>query len=134
MTSRRGTLVEDGARELLQVSGYAVRIVPPGYPRGYPPVHLIATRPSGETRFIRVRKISRRPSTAESIPIDFPLDLARLREYLSGHSGVTGLRCELWLYSLTYGFRCFEILPESIREIREPSTDEPGVAGTRGAA
>ena len=30
MTSRRGTLVEEGARELLQVNGYTVRVVPPG--------------------------------------------------------------------------------------------------------
>jgi hypothetical protein len=31
MTSRRGTLVEDGARELLRLHGYAVDVIPPGF-------------------------------------------------------------------------------------------------------
>ena len=53
MTSRRGTLVEEGARELLQVHGYRVRVIPPGFDKKLPPAHLVAERDSGEKRFIR---------------------------------------------------------------------------------
>ena len=49
MTSRRGTLVEDGARELLRLHGYAVDVIPPGFNKKYPPAHLVATLPTGET-------------------------------------------------------------------------------------
>ncbi|WP_321506340.1 hypothetical protein [uncultured Methanoregula sp.] len=133
MTSRRGTLVEEGARELLQVCGYAVRIVPSGYHKRYPPAHLVATRPSGGTRFIRVRKISHRTLSAGTVAEIYSHDIARFRRYLSLHPGCSGLRCELWVYSLTCGFRCFEILPDSIREIRKPSPGDvknPGTGGT----
>jgi hypothetical protein len=47
MTSRRGTLIEQGARELLQFHRYAVRVIPFGFNKRFPPVHLVATRPSG---------------------------------------------------------------------------------------
>ena len=67
MTSRRGTLVEEGARELLQVHGYTVDIIPPGFNKKFPPAHLVATRPSGETRFIRIRKFSHLPSTVDTV-------------------------------------------------------------------
>lgn len=36
MTSRRGTLVEEGACELLRFHGYTVRVIPPGFNRKYP--------------------------------------------------------------------------------------------------
>lgn len=134
MTSRRGTLVEDGARELLQVNGYTVRVVPPGFNKRHPPAHLVATHPSGETRFIRIRKISHRPMNAESIALDCAHDIARFRKYLSNNTDVTGLRCEIWAYSLTHGFRCFEVLMDNIREIQKISPDGPGVSRTKGAA
>ena len=47
MTSRRGTLVEEGARELLQMHGYTVRVIPPGFNKKFPPAHLVATLPIG---------------------------------------------------------------------------------------
>jgi hypothetical protein len=116
MTSRRGTLIENGARELLQLHGYSVRVLPPGFHRRLPPVHLIATHPSGETRLIRVRKITRRMPTAESLDLYCPNDLVQLRKYVSGAQPAIA-RCEIWAYSLTHGFRCFEITKDAIREI-----------------
>ena len=121
MTSRRGTLVEEGARELLQLHGYTVRVIPPGFHKRYPPAHLVATLPSGETRFIRIHKISHRPATAETVETDYASDIALFRKYLSGSPDVFGLRCEIWIYSLTHGFRCFRILMDTIREIPNPS-------------
>ena len=119
MTSRRGTLVEDGARELLQIHGYTVRVVPPGFNKKYPPAHLVAKRDVRETRFIRIRKISHRPPTAETVGLNCWPDIVQYRKYLSRHPGETGLCCEIWLYTLCHGFRCFEVLMESIREIQK---------------
>ena len=117
MTSRRGTLVEDGARELLQLHGYTVRVIPPGFNKKYPPAHLVAERDSGETRFLRIRKISHRPPTEETVKLNCWPDIVQFRKYLSRHMRETGLRCEIWLYTLRHGFRCFEVLMEGIREI-----------------
>ena len=134
MTSRRGTLVEAGARELLQIHGYTVRVIPPGFNKRLPPVHLIATRPSGETLFIRIQKLSHRSPTAESIERHCPNDLTQFRKYLSGHPEESGVRCEIWIYTLTHGFRCFEILADSIREIPKLALHPPGISRARGEA
>ena len=125
MTSRRGTLIEEGARELLQLNGYTVRVIPPGFHKSLPPAHLTATCPGGVTRFIRIRKISRLPSTVETVRMKCTYDLVRLRKYLSGHAGAAGISCEIWLYSLTCGFRCFLVLADSIREIPRLPVDHP---------
>ena len=117
MTSRRGTLVEDGARELLQLHGYAVDVIPPGFNKKFPPAHLVATLPSGETRFIRIRKFSHLPSTADTIMAKCGHDLAQFRKHIARHFGEAGFHYEIWLYSLTHGFRRFEIQMDGIREI-----------------
>jgi hypothetical protein len=129
VTSRRGTLVEDAARGLLQYNGYTVQIVPPGFNKKLPPVHLIATHSSGETRFIRIQKVSRKLLTAESLDRYCSNDLVQLRKTLAGNFGVEGPRCEIWIYTLSFGFRCFEILPDDIREI--PKLSQPSLAVTR---
>jgi hypothetical protein len=134
MTSRRGTLVEDGARELLQIHGYSVRVIPPGFNKRLPPAHLIAIRPTGETRFIRIRKLSHRPSTPDTLVTDCANDIAQLRKYLSLHPEATGLRCEIWIYSLTHGFRCFEILMDGIRETPKIPIPVPVVSRIGGVA
>ena len=117
MTSRRGTLVEEGARELLQVHGYSVWIVPVHFNKRFPPAHLVATRPSGETRLIRIRKISHKAPTVETVVLKCGLDILQFRKHQSRHVGETGFHCEIWLYTLHQGFCCFEVLPDSIREI-----------------
>lgn len=134
MTSRRGTLVEEGARELLQIHGYTVRVIPPGFNKRFPPAHLVATRPSGETRFIRIRKLSHRPSTAETLEMHCTNDITQFRKYISSHPEAIGLHCEIWIYSLTHGFRSFEVLMDSIREIPKLSLNGPVVSRAKGAA
>lgn len=134
MTSRRGALVEDAARELLQYNGYAVQVLPPGFNKKLPPVHLIATHPSGVTRYIRIQKISRKSPTAESLNRYCANDLVQLRKSIAENPGAAGPRCEIWIYTLTHGFRCFEILADNIREI--PRLPQPTlvVARSRGVA
>jgi len=117
MTSRRSTLIEDGARELLQMHGYTVRTIPPEFNKRYPPAHLVATRETGENRHIKIRKMYRRPSTVETVESHCTKDLVQYRKYLSRHAEDTGLHCEIWLYFLSHGFCCFEVLMDSVREI-----------------
>jgi hypothetical protein len=134
MTSRRGRLVEEGARELLQIHGYTVRVVPPGFNKRYPPAHLVATRPSGTTRFIRIRKFSHRPSTIEIIEQKCSTDLSQFRKHRALHPGETGYHYEIWIYSLTYGFRCFEVFRDNIREIPKLALNGPTLSRAKGAA
>jgi hypothetical protein len=134
MTSRRGTLVEDGARELLQLHGYAVDVIPPGFNKKYPPAHLVATLPTGETRFIRIRKLSHLPSTIETVMRKCGMDLAQFRKHHTCHACEAGFHYEIWIYSLTHGFRCFEVLRDSIREIPKLSLHGPSVSRAGGVA
>ena len=84
MTSRRGTLVEEGARELLQMHGYSVQIVPPGVlTRNFQPAHLVASRPTGETRYIRIRKFSHLPSTVDTVMLKCGMDLSKFRRHIA---------------------------------------------------
>jgi hypothetical protein len=133
MTSRRGTLVEDGARELLQIHGYRVRVIPPGSNKRFPPAHLVATHPSGETRFIRIRKLSHQPSTTETVERKCSNDLVQFRKHIAGHPHETRSQYEIWIYSVTYGFRCFRIRMNSIREIPKLSFRPVAIHKTGGA-
>ena len=134
MTSRRGTLVEEGARELLQVHGYRVWMVPPGFDKKLPPAHLVAERDSGEKRFIRIRKFSHLPSTVDMVMQKCGLDLAQFRKHIARHIGHVDYHYEIWIYSLTHGFRCFEVLRDSIREIPKLSLHGPVVSRAGGVA
>ena len=116
MTSRRGTVIEDGAAELLMMHGYAVRVVPSGFDRRSPPAHLVASKWS-ETRFIRVRKISRLPICPATIEYHCMQDVVLFRKYLAGHSGQAGLRCEIWTYTISHGFRPFAVSLDAVSEI-----------------
>jgi hypothetical protein len=117
MTSRRGTLVEQGARELLQAQGYTVKVIPCGFDKRAPPAHLVATKATGETRFIRIEKFTHQPVCVERVELKCMHDIAVLRRYLANHPEQVLLHCEIWTYSLWHGFRPFEVGLESIREI-----------------
>ncbi len=123
MTSRRCIVLEEGVRELLELHHYTVRIVPVGYPQHSPPVHIVASRGSGETRYIRIKKVSRRPRTIQSIETTCRNDIMLYRKILSGSTRGTGLHCELWIYSLYDGYHCFEVLTGSVREIPKLTPD-----------
>jgi hypothetical protein len=124
MTSRRCIVLENGARELLESEQYTVRIVPVGYNRHLPPVHLVASRP-GETRYIRIKKVCYRSRTARHIETRCRSEIGLYRRILSGPGVIPGLHCEIWIYSPYDGYHCFEVLPGGVREI-------PRLAGDTG--
>lgn len=134
MTSRRCTLIEEGACELLQLHGYTVLTIPPGYNKRHPPGHLVASLSSGETRYIRIRKIFRRSSSVTTVESHCTKDLAQYRKHLSRHFGANGHHCEIWLYSLSNGFCCFEVLSDSVWEIPQFSLTMPAVPPVGGEA
>jgi len=134
MTSRRGTLIEQGARELLQFHGYTVRVIPFGFNKRFPPAHLVASREPDETRYIKIRKISHLSLTVDLVQGKYHLDIVQFRTLLARHAGESGLRCEIWIYSLYYGFRCFEVLKDSVREIPKPAPDKLISPQNRGAS
>jgi len=123
MTSRRCIVLEEGVRQLLELNHYAVRIVPVGYPHHSPPVHLVASRGRSETRYIRIKKVSRRLRTIENIETRCRVDIVLYRKILSGPAGGAGLHCEIWIYSLYDGYHCFEVLTGSVREIPKLTPD-----------
>ena len=117
MTSRRGTLVEQGARELLQVNGYTVRIIPCGFNKRLPPAHLVATKTTGETRFIRIQKISHQPICVDTVEHSCANDIVQFRKYIQRHPELKMLHCEIWTYTIYHGFRPFEVTLDSVMEI-----------------
>lgn len=117
MTSRRCTVLEQGACEQLKLNGYEVRVLPSGLNKGLPPAHLIASRLSGETRYIRIRKISHRSANADTMERFFMQDIIRYRSEVARHPMNSTIRYEVWLYTLQNGYNCFEILPDRIQEI-----------------
>ena len=125
MTSRRGKLIEEGARELLQLHGYTVQTIPPEFNKRYPPAHLVASRGTCEIRHIKIRKIFRRPSTVDTVESHCTKDLVQYRKYLFRNPKDAGLHCEIWLYFLSHGFCCFEVLMDSVREIPQFSLTMP---------
>ena len=127
MTSRRCIVLEEGVRQLLELHHYAVRIVPVGYTQRSPPVHLVATRGPGETRYIRIKKVIHRSRIALNIETRCRGEIRQYRRILSGPGGGAGLHCEIWVYSPYDGYHCFEVLTGSVREIPKlvPDAGEP---------
>jgi hypothetical protein len=126
VTSRRCILLEEGVRELLELEHYTVRIMPVGYSQRSPPVHLVASRGPGETRYIRIRKVIHRSRIAQNIETRCRGEIRQYRRILSGPEGTPGLHCELWIYSPHDGFHCYEVLIGSVREIPRLVPDAGG--------
>jgi hypothetical protein len=123
VTSRRCIVLEEGVRELLELNHYTIQIVPVGYNKHSPPAHLVASRKPDETRYIRIKKVSHRSRTIQDIETMCKNEIIQYRKMLLRSAGVTGLHCELWIYTLLDGYRCFEVLKESVREIPKLSPD-----------
>ena len=134
MTSRRCIVLEEGVRELLVLNHYAVRIVPVGYPHHSPPVHLVASRGHSETRYIRIKKVSRMMRTIQTIETRCRNDIVLYRKILSGSTRSAGLHCEIWIYSLYDGYHCYEVLTGSVREIPKLAPDTGGLFPDPGAS
>jgi hypothetical protein len=127
VTSRRCVVLEQGVREQLQRAGYTVQTVPPVFSKRLPPAHLIATRGAGETRYIRIRKISRTEPTVENVERFLGRDITRYRACMERRRAIPGLRYEIWVSTLRYGITCFEVSKDSVQEIPRipPTTPAP---------
>ena len=133
MTSRRCILLEEGVRELLELEHYTVRIIPVGYSQRSPPVHIVASRGPGETRYIRIKKVIHRSRTAQNIETRCRREIRQYRRILSEQEGIPGLHCEIWIYSPYDGFHCYEVLFGSVREIPKLVPDAGGPLPGTGA-
>jgi len=134
MTSRRCVLIEEGAREQLQIHGYTVRVIPPGFNKQQPPGHLIATLPSGEMRLIRVCKITNQPSTMEHIERKCRVSVELFRKHMSRHIPDAKCHYEIWIYTISYGFRCFEVMKDRLREVPKLPRNDPVITCRGGVA
>ena len=134
MTSRRCILLEEGVREFLELNHYTIHVVPIGYNRRLPPSHLVATRGPDETRYIRIKKVSRHSKAIPHIETNCRKEIIQYRKMLDRSAGKTGLHCEIWIYTLWEGYRCFEVLKENVREIPQLPPDYPVSASSGGVA
>ena len=116
MTSRRCTMLEQGACEQLRLHGYEVRITPTGRDQRLPPAHVVAVKHEGETRYIRIYKMSARLANIYRVEECLARVILRYRTEMARHPEPL-IRYEIWLYTVHYGYRCFAILPERIQEI-----------------
>lgn len=117
MTSRRCTVLEQGACERLRLNGYVVRILPYGTDQQRPLAHLIARKGSEETRYISIRKIYHRSVTIDEVEQCCRQDIIRYRSAMARHPVDSMIPYEIWLYTLSHGYHCFAILPDMIQEI-----------------
>ena len=116
MTSRRCTVLEQGACEQLRLHGYEVRIIPNGHgDKRLPPAYLVAGK-SGETRYIRIYKLSHRPATFDTVERYFTRAILRYRGNMARHPA-SQIRYEIWLYRVNNGYHCFNILPDRVQQI-----------------
>jgi hypothetical protein len=116
MTSRRCTVLEQGACEQLRLHGYDVRITPAWRDPRLPPAHVVAVKREGETRYIRIYKMSARLANIYRVEECFAQLILRYRTEMACHPD-SPIRYEIWLYTVHYGYRCFAILPDRIQEI-----------------
>lgn len=123
MTSRRCIILEEGVRELLELDHYTVQIMPVGYNRHFLPVHLVASRGEGETRYIRIRKAYRKRRTIQTIETMCRNEIRMYRRILARPDTIPGLHCEIWVYTLYSGFHCYEVLIGSLRQIPRLASD-----------
>jgi hypothetical protein len=117
VTSRRCVVLEQGVCEQLQRAGYTVQTVPPVFSKRLPPAHLIATRGAGETRYIRIRKISRTEPTVENVEWFLGRDIIRYRTCMERRPAMPGLHYEIWVSTLRHGITCFEVSKDRVQEI-----------------
>ncbi|MDO9550250.1 MAG: hypothetical protein Q7J03_04695 [Methanoregula sp.] len=115
MTSRRCTVLEQGASEQLRLQGYEIRIIPTGDGKRLPPAHLVASK-TAETRYIRIYKTSARLANIYRVEECISRAIRRYRTGMAQHPDSL-IRYEIWLYTVHHGYRCFAILPDRVQKI-----------------
>ena len=127
-------MLEQGACEHLRLNGYEVKIHPTGQNQRQPMAHLVASKKAGETRCIRIRKISHRSATTDTVEHCCMRDIVRYRYEMARHPMDSTIQYEVWLYTLPHGYYRFEVLPDRIREIANSTGKMPDRVSTGGAS
>jgi len=120
MVVRSYNILESEAKQLLRGVGYKCRILQKKNDRQGMPFGLVAFRTSGETRYIRIRKVTRRPATMKDVAARCDREIALYQRWLSRLQPDPVLHCEIWIFAVRTGFHCYEVLQDSIREIPTP--------------
>ena len=121
MTARFCYILEYEAQELLRAQGYKVYILRKARSQNALPLCVVAFREPGETRYVRIRKVSRKIPVLADVEECCAKEIALYRKVLARSPADTGLHCEIWLYALRTGFHCYEVLQDKIIEIPTPA-------------
>jgi len=127
MAARSCSILEYEAHELLRGMGYRVHILLKTHNKHSMPLCVVAFREPGETRYVRIRKVTRRPATVKDVEASCCREVALYRKLLARSPPDPGLHCEVWIFAAQSGFHWYEVLRESIMEIPAPSLMEGDV-------
>jgi hypothetical protein len=115
------SILEYEAHELLKGLGYKVHILQRMNNKHSMPLCVVAFRPPGETRFVRIRKVTRRPVIMKDVEDGCYREIVLFRKMLARSQPDPGLHCEIWIFSPRTGFHCYEVLRDSITVIPTPT-------------
>ena len=123
MAARFCYILEYEAQELLRAQGYKVHILQKNNSKHALPLCVVAFREPGETRYVRIRKVSRKIPVLADVEACCSKEIALYRKVLARLPADPGLHCEIWIYAIKTGFHCYEVLQDNIKEILTPALD-----------
>ena len=121
MAARFCYILEYEAQELLRALGYRVHILQKNRSKNALPLCVVAFKEPGETRYVRIRKVSRKVPVLADVEEHCAKEIALYRKVLARSPDDAGLHCEIWLYAVRTGFHCYEVLKDTITEIPTPA-------------
>jgi hypothetical protein len=111
------TATKDRAAELLVARGYEpVLPVESSFLARYIPVHLVGLRGDYEMLGVKIRAAYGAVSEAY-IESFCRFEICQFRSLLTMNPGNVFIRCEVWVISTNGSIHCYEVLPDSIREV-----------------
>ena len=122
-----------GPANCFKSTGTGSGFIPARFQQTVSPLILSQPIPPARPRFIRIRKLSHQPSTTETVERKCSNDLVTIPQTYRRSSRETRSQYRIWIYSVTYGFRCFKIRMNSIREIPKLSFRPVAIHKTGGA-
>lgn len=127
MAARACHILEYEAQELLRADGYRTQVLPKNTAKNALPLCVVAFRPPGETRYVRVGAVRRKKPEPEDVERWCGKEIALYRTIQARMPVDPGLHCEIWIYAQRTGFHCYEITQGSVMEIPAP---DPSGAGS----
>jgi hypothetical protein len=111
------TATKDRATELLVARGYEpVLPVESSFLAWYIPVHLVGLRGDYEMLGVKIRAAY--GAVSEIYVESFcRFEICQFRSLLTMSPGNVFIRCEVWVISPNGSIHCYEVLPDSIREV-----------------